>query len=55
MIDHLSNHPCIVVWVPFNEGWGQHDTNQILKQVKEWDLVGWSTDQADGLIADLVT
>ena len=21
--DHLYNCPCIVVWVPFNEGWGQ--------------------------------
>src|SRR5262249_12114351 len=22
----LRNHPSIVMWVPFNEGWGQHDT-----------------------------
>jgi beta-galactosidase len=26
MIDALENHPCIVVWVPFNEAWGQHRT-----------------------------
>ena len=26
MIDALSNHPSIVMWVPFNEGWGQYDT-----------------------------
>ncbi|QDV51968.1 glycoside hydrolase family 2 protein [Gimesia fumaroli] len=26
MIDTLENHPCIVVWVPFNEAWGQHRT-----------------------------
>ena len=26
MIDALRNHPSIVMWVPFNEGWGQHDT-----------------------------
>ncbi len=37
MIDHLRFFPCIVVWVPFNEGWGQHDTNDILKWVKEYD------------------
>ena len=37
MIDHLSFFPCIVAWVPFNEGWGQHDTNEILKWVKEYD------------------
>ena len=28
MIDHLRFFPCIVVWVPFNEGWGQHDTER---------------------------
>lgn len=24
MIDTLENHPSIVVWIPFNEAWGQH-------------------------------
>ncbi len=37
MIDALDNHPSIVVWVPFNEGWGQHDTNDILRWTKEYD------------------
>lgn len=37
MIDHLRFFPCIVAWVPFNEGWGQHDTNEVLKWVKEYD------------------
>ncbi|MSR32031.1 MAG: beta-galactosidase [Gemmataceae bacterium] len=37
MIDHLRFFPSIVTWVPFNEGWGQHDTNEILKWVKEYD------------------
>ncbi|MDB6024836.1 MAG: beta-galactosidase/beta-glucuronidase [Verrucomicrobiales bacterium] len=31
------NHPCIVVWVPFNEGWGQFDTVRILNLAKELD------------------
>jgi hypothetical protein len=37
MIDHLHNFSCIVVWVPFNEGWGQHDTNDVLKWVIDYD------------------
>ncbi len=37
LVRHLSNTPSIVAWVPFNEGWGQHETNQILKLVKGWD------------------
>jgi beta-galactosidase/beta-glucuronidase len=27
----LFNHPCIVVWVPFNEAWGQFKTTEIAK------------------------
>ena len=23
IVDHLRNHPSIVMWIPFNEGWGQ--------------------------------
>jgi hypothetical protein len=59
MIDHLRFFPCIVAWVPFNEGWGQHDTNDILKWVKEYDptrLVngpsGW-TDRGYGDMKDM--
>ena len=29
MIDALENHPSIVVWVPFNEAWGQHRTLEV--------------------------
>lgn len=29
MINSLKNHPSIVVWVPFNEAWGQHRTMEI--------------------------
>ncbi len=59
MMDHLRFFPSIVVWVPFNEGWGQHDTNEILKWVKEYDptrLVngpsGW-TDRGFGDMKDM--
>jgi hypothetical protein len=37
MIDTLHNSPSVVAWVPFNEGWGQHDTNDVLKWVKAYD------------------
>jgi beta-galactosidase/beta-glucuronidase len=59
MIDHLRGFTCIVTWVPFNEGWGQHDTNEILQWVMEYDptrLVdgpsGW-TDRGVGHMKDL--
>lgn len=34
MIDSLENYPSIVVWVPFNEAWGQHQT----VEVGEWTV-----------------
>jgi hypothetical protein len=32
-----GNHPCIVMWVPFNEGWGQYDTQRITDLVRTLD------------------
>ncbi len=37
LIDTHHNSPSIVMWVPFNEGWGQFDTVRIAKLVKEHD------------------
>ena len=37
MIDTLENHPSIVVWVPFNEAWGQHRTIEVGKWAVERD------------------
>jgi len=40
MIDLLQTVPCIVMWVPYNEGWGQPGkakTNMTLKWVKRYD------------------
>jgi hypothetical protein len=56
MIDCRRFFPCIVVWVPFNEGWGQHDTNAILKWVKEYDptrLVNGPSGWADRGFGDM--
>jgi hypothetical protein len=37
MMDDFHNHPSIVMWVPFNEGWGQYDTVRITEWVKKQD------------------
>ena len=37
LIDDHYNHPSIVMWVPFNEGWGQYDTVRITEWVKKYD------------------
>jgi len=37
VINAFHNHPCIVMWVPFNEGWGQYDTGRIVNFIKELD------------------
>jgi beta-galactosidase/beta-glucuronidase len=59
MVEGLGNHPSIVMWVPYNEGWGQWDTARIAALVKEWDptrLVnsasGW-TDRKVGDVHDI--
>ena len=59
VVDALRNHPAIVMWVPFNEGWGQHDTGRYVAWLKAHDpsrLVddasGWS-DQNVGDVMDV--
>ena len=37
MLKHLYNCPCIAVWVPFNEGWGQFDSVKAYEHIKEFD------------------
>jgi beta-galactosidase/beta-glucuronidase len=37
MIDHLYNAPSILIWVPFNESWGQFGAARIGRQVKAQD------------------
>jgi beta-galactosidase/beta-glucuronidase len=59
MIDGLRNYPSIVMWVVFNEGWGQFDTARITAWTKKYDpsrLVdcasGW-TDRGVGDVHDI--
>lgn len=58
MMNMLHNHPSIVVWVPFNEGWGQYEAQRINELVATHDpsrltnpTSGW-TDRDVGHIFD---
>ena len=31
------DHPSIVQWVPFNEGWGEFDPDQVTQDLRAWD------------------
>lgn len=37
IMDYLQPHPSIVVWVPFNEAWGQFKTVEIAEWTKAYD------------------
>ncbi|WP_295728214.1 DUF5127 domain-containing protein [uncultured Muribaculum sp.] len=39
IIDQFYSHPCIVVWTPFNEAWGQFKTADIVSYTQSLD---WS-------------
>ncbi len=59
MIETKYNHPSIIMWVPFNEGWGQFETGRITQLISDFDptrLVnsasGW-TDRGTGNINDI--
>lgn len=59
MIYTLRNHPSIVMWIPFNEGWGQFETEGVVQRVRELDSTrlineasGWF-DKGTGDIADI--
>ena len=59
MIETKYNHPSIIMWVPFNEGWGQFETGRITRLIADYDptrLVnsssGW-TDRGKGNINDI--
>jgi beta-galactosidase/beta-glucuronidase len=37
IMDAVYNFPCIVVWVPFNEAWGQFKTEEIVNWTMQYD------------------
>jgi len=59
MMTKLENHPCIIMWVPFNEGWGQFDAAQTADLVRRRDpsrpvdaASGW-VDPGNGDVRDV--
>ncbi|HNT92272.1 MAG TPA: glycoside hydrolase family 2 TIM barrel-domain containing protein [Bacteroidales bacterium] len=59
MIETKFNHPSIVMWVIYNEGWGQYDTPAVTDYVAALDTTrlvnsasGW-TDRGTGHVVDI--
>ena len=59
MVTTLYNHPCIAMWVPFNEGWGQFDSQTAVQVIQSVDKTrtidpasGWH-DQGAGELRSL--
>ncbi len=36
-LDLLYNHPCVIYYTVFNEGWGQYDSDRIYDELKAYD------------------
>jgi beta-galactosidase/beta-glucuronidase len=59
MIDTKFNNPSIIMWVIYNEGWGQYDTPAVTGYVTDYDTTrlvnsasGW-TDRGTGHVRDV--
>jgi len=59
MIDTKYNHPSIIMWVIYNEGWGQYNTASVTDYVSAYDTTrlvnstsGW-TDRGTGDVMDV--
>ena len=37
VVRQLYNHPCIALWTPFNEGWGQFDAGEATRRIRAID------------------
>jgi len=37
LVDHLYNCPCIALWTPFNEAWGQFDALKVAEELRQRD------------------
>ena len=57
MVEGRFNHPSIIVWVLFNEGWGQYDTERLTPWLKSLDasrLVDNASGWTDKRVGDLI-
>jgi beta-galactosidase/beta-glucuronidase len=56
LVQGRGAHPCVVMWVPYNEGWGQWDTPRIVDLIKKLDptrLVDNTSGWADRGVGDV--
>jgi hypothetical protein len=56
MIDLLHNHPSVVMWIIFNEGWGQYDSERLTLWAKDYDpsrLVSCASGWTDFPVGDI--
>lgn len=60
MIDEHISSPSVIMWVVFNEGWGQYDIGRVAQQAKTWDPTRLVNNQsglnlgADGAAGDIM-
>jgi len=57
MVDTHYNHPSIILWIIFNEGWGQYDTPRLTQWVKGLDpsrLVNSTSGWHDQGVGDII-
>jgi len=57
MMEQLANHPSVVMWVLFNEGWGQFDTERLARGMKAADptrLVNNASGWTDAKVGDVI-
>ncbi len=57
LVEGRFNHPSIIVWVLFNEGWGQYDTERLTPWLKSLDpsrLVDNASGWTDKRVGDLI-
>ena len=57
MMDQFHSFPSILVWVPFNEGWGQYDLKRVTKWVTAYDpsrLIDSPSGWADRGVGDFI-
>ena len=56
IMDNLKFFASIVVWVPFNEGWGQYDTKRVVEWTEKYDttrLVDGTSGWTDRKVGDM--
>lgn len=57
MVDWLHNHPSIVMWIVFNEGWSQHNTEYYTNWIEKYDstrLINCASGWTDFPVGDIL-